>query len=83
MKLSADDVGVIGIVLTGLSGSWAVLWGAVGLIGSVADSRDVMLVALIGMAVSGVVLAVGLYMCGFPAGSGPGWMKKGENDARN
>ena len=83
MKLSADDVGVIGIVLTGLSGTFAVLFGVVGLIGSVADSRDVMLAALIGMAVSGVVLAVGLYMCGFPAGSGPGWMKKGRTDARN
>jgi len=83
MKLHADDVGAIGWVLTGTSGSWAVLWGAVGVIGSVADSRNVMLAALIGMAVSGVVLAVGLYMCGFPAGSGPGWMKKGENDARH
>ena len=83
MKLSADDVGAIGWVLTAVSGSCAVLFGVVGVIGSAADSRGVMLAALIGMVVSGVVLAVGLYMCGFPAGSGPGWMKKGENDARN
>ena len=78
MKLHADDVGAVGWVLTAVSGFCAVLFGVTGVIGSLADSRDVMLAALIGMANSGVVLAVGLYMGGFPAGSGPGWMKRRE-----
>ena len=75
--MSADDVGLFGVVLTVISGVVTGILGLVGVIASAAGADRIVVSWLFGgMVGCGILLVVGLYMGGHPPGTGPKWMKR-------